>query len=215
MIIRAIVIVLAICTTCLAGQGMGPGPGLGPYGSGGGFIFDDFSSNTAANYVSIEGGISIDGGVAHNAVNWNAALLYHSTSTTSSDHYVEASVEYISGDESGIILRCNGTTGYLVEIGEQGIVLRRFSGSVFTFISIDATETLIANQLYKIRATVSGSTFHLYIDLNGDGDYLDSGEDLGTKNDATYTAGTYVGIYINRGSSGTDPIVDNLSGGSL
>jgi hypothetical protein len=194
---------------------------LGPVtvsAAGGGGIADDFSSDTSADYTAITGSISISGGVAHGGTNWANNYFTYNTSTGSDNHYVEGEL-YVGtavNNAAGLILRSNGTTGYLFELLENDrLYYKSFDGATQTNISYLAISTdIVSAEVYSVRVDVSGTTFHGYVDLNDDGDFVDANEDLGTFTDATYTAGQYVGLSLNRGG-GTDVTVDDFAGGAL
>lgn len=187
---------------------------------GGGGISDDFSSDTSANYTAITGTINIAGGNIGGGTNWAYNYFYHETATGSNDHYVQGDLAPSDTTAAGgalLVLRSDGTTGYHINVSSatERIYLRRFNGGTVTDSDWISTIDALANQAYKVRVSVSGSTFSFYIDHNSDGDFDDANESLGTKTDATYATGQYIGIGANRGADGVNYRADNLSGGAL
>jgi len=207
-------------TLTFAGQGMGPGPGFKTYSAASSGISDDFSADTSANYTAITGTINIAAGTIGGDSNWQYNYFYNKTATGSNDHFVQADLAPSEATSAGgalLLLRSDGTTGYIVNVtsGVERIYLRRFNGGTVTDIDWISTIDAIANQVYRVKVSVSGSTFSFYIDHNSDGDFDDANESLGTKTDATYSTGQYIGIGANRGADGVDYRGDNLSGDAL
>ncbi|MDY0282295.1 MAG: hypothetical protein RBR35_17240 [Salinivirgaceae bacterium] len=179
-------------------------------------ISDNFSSDTSANYTASYGGVTISDGIATGTTNWNSNILKHNTSVGSSDNWVEATVVDRSGSVSAPILRYNGTTGYIIHVAvPASVILYSINGENKTYVGAFTSSLSLTTEIsYKVKLSVSGTTFHGWIDLNSDGDYEDTNEDLGTISDSTYSTGTYVGIRFDRGS-GASPEIDNFSGGAL
>jgi len=182
-------------------------------------ISDDFSSDTSANYTAITGTINIASGTIGGGTNWQHNYFYHETSTGSDNHYVQGyvatSVNALAGGTVG--LRCNSATGYLLHLvsANDRVYLNRFNGATVSIGSYLTSASDLGTGSYNVKVTVSGSTFHIYVDHNGDGDFLDTNEDLGTITDSTYSTGEYIVVGASRGTDGVDYRVDNLSGGSL
>lgn len=183
-------------------------------------ISDDFSSNSGLWTALTNQGMYISGGVANGGMGTDTSyaehILYHETTTGTDDHYVELST---IDARSGVVLRCNGTTGYIVRLTSYGETsyakLYSFNGASVTDMDkyFSHLTELSGSTYYKIKITVSGSTFHLYVDVNGDGDYLDTSEDWGTVTDTTYSLGQYVGVYFIEYSG--NATADNFSAGAL
>lgn len=191
--------------------------GMAKVQGGGGGISDDFSADTSANYTAIKNGISISGGVLHGSTNWVENYAYHETSIGSDNHYVQGDIVVAAWENgSAVGLRCNGTTGYLVRLQtDNKFVLYKFNGTTLELVStINLLASVTDATAYTVKITVSGSTFHFYIDMTGDDDFLDTNEDVGTYSDSTYSTGQYIVVGSLRGS-GTDFVLDNLSAGAL
>lgn len=177
-------------------------------------IYDDFSSDTIANYTAIAGSMTISGEKLHGQA-YASSVLYHETTTGSNDHYVQGKLLKVSGDESGLVLRCNGTTGYYIFIDSLTVVkLNSFNGATPAYVGAWTVPTLTDGQEILIKVSVSGNVFSLFLDYNGDGDFDDTNEVETTLTSSTYTTGEYIGPYISRGAA--DAVtVDNLSGDAL
>lgn len=186
-------------------------------------ISDDFSSDTSANYTNITGTIVISGGTIGGASTWSSNYAYHETPTGSNDHYIKGKIQTAAADIDGSIigLRCNGTTGYYVNINNDAtrLMLYSFNGSTVTSGPDGATYKPITGSSgagsYTVKLTISGSTIHAYIDLDNNGVFTDANEDLGVWSGLSYTTGQYVVVGALRGSNNNDYRVDDLSGGLL
>lgn len=185
-------------------------------------ILDDFSNSaTIEDYTAITtSGMTISGGVANGGADtgtsYTSHIVYHETSTGGNNHYAEA---YTSAARAGVVVRCNGATGYIIRITSVGatsyIKLFTFNGETISdpnkFVYSDVELTIAT--LYKLKVTVSSGTFHIYLDVNDDGDYQDANEDWGTISDSTYSSGQYVGLYFSE--IGGNAIADDFAGGGL
>lgn len=214
---------MLFASPCLAGMGIGgfpyPGPGVvaAVVSSG---IFDDFSTNTAANYTAINGSISISGGTLGGGTNWTGNYAIHNTPTGSNDHYVQGKIQTGGpGAGSAIGLRSNGTTGYLVSLNGDAtrLYLYAFNGNALTGDpNGNYAKTILGASgtgSYTVKLSISGSVIHAYIDLNNNGLFTDANEDLGSWNDATYSAGQHIVVGALRGADNVDYRVDDFSGG--
>jgi len=182
-------------------------------------IADDFSTDTSANYTVLKGSLNISGGTAGGGTNWSDNYAYHKTSTGSQDHFVQGKLQIGTGSTDAgslLLFRCNGTTGYFVNVNSASnrILLASFSGTTVTGIGQKDIPGLTPGY-HVVKVTVSGSTIHAYIDLDDNGGFSGANEDLGTWTDSTYRAGNYVGIGSRRGTINTDWRIDNLSAGVL
>lgn len=187
-----------------------------------GGITDDFSTDTSANYTAIHGSISISGGSLGGGTAWTQNYAIHNTSTGSNDHYVQGKIQTGGVSAGGAIgLRSNGTTGYLVCLNVDATRLTLFgiNGATLT-INPDSTayKSITGSGgagSYTVKLSISGNIIHAYIDLNDNGTFVDSNEDLGTWTISSYTSGQYVVVGALRGSDNVDYRVDYLLGGAL
>lgn len=174
-------------------------------GGGGGSSYDiedTFTSNTSANYTNIKDGFTWDtgNGWVYGSNDWATNWSYHETSVTSNDHWIEGEIRSVGNYRAGLIVRCNGTTGYMVYLSSTNnrIYLHTFDGTTMTevtnFTAVGATMTDDRDTWMKV--TISGTSIDVDVDINGDGDYLDTGEGMTTWTNSTYSTGTYVGIYM-------------------
>ena len=150
---------------------------------------------------------------------WFDNYAYHKKPTGSADHFVQAKLQIGTGSTdagSFLLFRCNGTTGYFVNVDSVSnrIHLSSFSGATVKGIGQKDISGLTPGY-HTVKITIFGSTIHAYIDLNDDGNISDANEDLGTWTDITYSVGNYVGIGSGRGTINTDWRIDNLSAGAL
>lgn len=191
---------------------------------GGATISDDFSTDTGLDYTPIVNGISISGGTAGGSTNWADNSVYHSTSTGSNDHYMQADAGVSASSNAdnipAIVLRCNGngstSTGYRAGLVDTDrLYLHSFSGSANTFIVYwTVSSDITTSDTLTTKVQVSGSTFTAWIDLNSDGDFDDANESLGNQTDTTYSTGAYGGLAFGR-AGGVDHRIDNLEGDAL
>jgi hypothetical protein len=173
-----------------------------------------------ADYTAIAGGVGIVAGVATGETNWsNGDLVYNETSTGSNDHYVEAIVE-ADNYGAGLVVRCNGTTGYygVLNATNSRLAVYSFNGGMLGTLEVNMdapTTTISAGTTYGLKMQISGSTLSAWLDPGKDGTHE---EELGTFNISTgtnnYTTGVYVGMTFWRGN-GQDPTVDSLEGDAL
>lgn len=169
-----------------------------------GEIVDDFSVDTAADYTSVSGSISVSGGLAHGQ-NWSRSMAFHNVPLDSSDHWVEAEVQYSGvSDSAGLLARVDSAklTGYFVYFSGGRLNLNRFSGTSQSWVASDSG-TYGAGS-YLVRLITSGSTIQAYV----------NGVLKIQKTDSTYTAGQHVGLYFYRDSANTDVVADWFAAGT-
>jgi len=208
MVIKILIALLLFAAPCFAGTAQIRNVVGMAIQNSGGSIVDDFSSacttTGCTNYTAITSyGMVVSSGTAKGNTNFQTAIVYHETPTGSDDHYVQYSRDNAYG---GGVLRCNGTTGYLIKASNATTVyLYPFNGStVGAYVGGGAWTGLTLTSSSVIKLTVTGNTFELFID----------DVSQGTKSDATYSTGQYVGMHWTRGS-GDNPAIDNFSGGAL
>lgn len=172
-------------------------------------ITDNFNRTDGAigsNYTAINGSLTIASNKAIGSA-WAGKWMHHNTSTGSNDHYAQATVfpgVSSSSDGSGVIVRSNGTTGYMVQLyaGTPGaIILYPFNGSSVAAHVGANIDVNITDAPHVLKLSVSGSTFTVWLD----------GVSQGTWTDSTYSSGQYIGISSR--SAGTELSVDDFSGG--
>lgn len=179
-------------------------------GGGGGGISDTFDTDTSASYTKIFGGdISITGGYATLGGGWVNAAFYHETSTGSNDHYAEGVVERSSDGAGGLIVRCNGTTGYAIQVYHDGsqVNLIRFNGDSETWVGTFALG-LTLGALPRFRLEAEGTNFRLYLHNGTSFDQVGS-----AISDSTYTTGSYIGMFGSNANGGAK--IYSIAGGSL
>lgn len=170
-------------------------------GSGSSYtVEDDFSTNTSANYTGIKDGFTWDtgNGYIYGSNDWATNWSYHTTSMGSNDHTVEARLRSVGSYRAGVVLRCNGTTGYIVYLSSTNdrVYLLSFNGTTATEITnATATSAITDDAETWIKVVISGTSIGVYVDINDDGDYDDAGETVAGWTDATYSTGQYIGVY--------------------
>jgi hypothetical protein len=207
----SIVLLLSCVSMACAQGGTMPGPWRGSGGGAPAGISDDFSSDTSANYTSVNGhGIVVSGGVATGADPWYVSVVYHETSTGSNNHQEAALLSV----DAGLLIRSNGTTGYVIKRKDAtNIELYSINGATLTYVAVWPHASIATPIL--VRASISGSTITISADLNGNSDFGDAGEVLSPTGDGSlYSAGGYVGAYLSCGATCAST-VDNLSGAAL
>lgn len=163
-------------------------------------IRDDFTTDTSQNYATITGAITISNGAAHGK-QWAQTRVYHTSPFSSSDHFVEADVQYDGGtDSGGLLARVDPTmkTCYQAHFNSGKIVLVKFNGSSQTWIA-DSNGSYSAGT-YNIRLETLNSNIIVYV----------NGTKKISATDTTYKTGNNAGIYFNRGGRNSDTTVDNL-----
>ncbi|MFH2060863.1 MAG: Ig-like domain-containing protein [Pseudomonadota bacterium] len=168
-------------------------------------IVDFFSEDSSGNYINISGGISIAGGAAHGQI-WKSTRSYHKTQLSSSDHWVEADVEYtISDHSSGLIARVDSVnrTGYETYFAANRLYLQKFAGNSSTWVGFYLGN--YAPGTYKIKMEIVGNKIKVYV----------NNELKIEKIDSTYSTGDYAGIIIKRGNSESDPVIDDFKAGAF
>lgn len=174
---------------------------LAPAGAGT-TITDDFSSDSSADYTSISGGISISGGVGSPSSAWADNSVYHSTTTGTDEHYVEADVELTTSDGSGVIFAYDPVSdgGYIAYLSTAGLKIATITtGGSVTAVNTK-TPTISADTSHNVRVEITGTTAEFFVDSSS----------VGTE---TITVnGQYVGVYFKNGANGA-PSVDNFEAG--
>lgn len=216
--IKYLIAFMLFSSPCLAGMGIGgfpqPGPGVVVVVASAGPTFsDDFSSDTSANYITVGSdaarGIIVTSGSSYGAARWQWNIVIRGS--VSANHYAQASIKYMSGDSSGIVLGANSpgatSTGYIVRpSSDTRIRLMSFSGNNEPITRGEWTVDALASDTYhSIKAVKTGDTFAVY--LNGTHLTPDV-------TDTTYTGGTYAGLVFDRSNGATPiPTVDNFEAG--
>lgn len=216
---RSVIITLALIATVAAPlcASSGWARGLGVLGLGGGggvvtpgaVVSDDFSSNSAADYTAINGGISISSGTAGGQTSWAKNMVYHEGSLGSANQSVEADVTYNGySDSAGVLFRVDFSstpvTGYSILLESGYIKVYRFSGTTTTFIVQTASGGRTAGT-YNIRVTISGNAITVY----------ENDTQILVTTDSTYSTGSYCGLIFKRDGSNFDARADNLEGNPL
>ena len=180
---------------------------FGAVAAAGPTIDEDFSVD---NFVDIENSISVGGGVGTNGSGWALNSAYVNTSVGDNDNWAEITAEFDAAwSGGGVVIRCNGTTGYLMVLQQttaNQVGFYKFNGTTETALTYFTwtSKTLTAGNSYTLKAQVVGGTFSAWID----GDAADS-----TIADATYATGDMVGVAIRAGNSAGGAVwVDDLTG---
>jgi len=167
-------------------------------------VADTFSSDSSLNYTAITGAITVSDGAAHGK-QWNTSRVFHSTPLQTSEHYVEADVQYSGGtDSGGLLARVDATskTCYIAFFSGGKIALARFNGSTQAWMA-DYNGNYTSGT-YKMRLETVGNSIKVYV----------NGTITISKTDTTYSDGKHIGMYFNRGNN-IDIFVDNLTSGSI
>lgn len=187
---------------------------LSPSGGGGiTSITDDFSGNTVANYTAITGsGFAISGGYATAGAGvWDYAGYVHNSTLNSNNHYLDATVEIASSSTgvADLVVRSNGTTGYVTQIYWDGsqVNLEKFSGGTTTYVGTFVSPTY-ASGFHRFRLEVVGSVFTL---KHWNGTAWDQVGDSIT--DTSYTSGGKIGFWFR--NNGSNARVDTFSAATL
>lgn len=223
---RKIAVILTILFCCIQAQArmnLTVGGGGVPAAPAGPAISDDFSSDTSANYTTIDRGITITGGAAQSGgTEWQEGGVYHETDLSSANHYVQAVIEWTTNDDyCGLLINVTPgatpdttATGYVVRPLNTGFQLIEFSGGdVPGSWAADFTNagsvTWTTGDRHLVKASSNGSgTITIYVDWNNDLDFADANETAGTLSDATYS-GTFIGLFWQ--NDGTENFIDDLA----
>jgi len=163
---------------------------------------EDFSSDNSADWTGIKDGLTWDtgNGIVYGTNDWATNWSYYETAMGSNDHWIEANLRSVGSYRAGVVVRCNGTTGYIVYLSSTNsrIYLFTFDGTTATevtnFTASGATMTDDRDTWMKV--TITGTSIDVDVDISGDGDYNDTGEAMTTWTNSTYSTGQYVGLYV-------------------
>jgi len=163
-------------------------------------IFDNFSTNTSANYSFISGSMFIENGQAHGQ-SWRNSIGYHTSTLGKADQSVSATCSFSGSDYSGVAARVNPSnqTGYFVSIRLGDVTLHSFSGSSTRWIA-DASHPF--SSPVKVELIVTGE--NMVVKLNNTVQI--------STTDTTFSTGNFCGPIISRGYSNADITIDNLEG---
>lgn len=163
-------------------------------------LTDDFSIDPNLNYTTITGAMTVTNGTAHGK-QWAQTRVYRKSPLSSSDHYVEADVQYLGGyDSGGVLARVNPATNscYLAYFSAGKIVLAKFNGSSQRWLN--EFNGRFPAGIHKVRIEITGSEIKVYVN-NIIQVYT---------SDTTYLDGKNIGILLYRDMDNSDITVDNL-----
>ena len=168
-------------------------------------IRDDFSVDSARDYVDPSEALAVYGGAAH-ARMWQTVRALNKTSLGTPDHFVEADVYYTgAGLGGGVIVRgdIDQQTGYAVFFESGRLMVHSFSGSAEQWVSHYDGEYQAG--VYHLRLEIKGDLLTAYV----------NGQRVLSKTVTMYPSGNYIGVRIRPGDRPDDVYVDNLKGGWL
>ncbi len=192
-----------------------------PGGSGAWLVSDAFAADTSANYTSF-GGNTLDfgtAGVVKQSGTWtDEGGFYANTSMGSANQTVQGKVSFSTTQGyNGVLLRSNGTTGYVVgpmpaSADTDRLHILTTSAQDFTYadaIFFTGGKVWGTGVSHLIEVSINSSTISAKIDWNDDGDFLDTNEaDMSTVTNSAITTGNYAGIAFN--NNGTQVSLDDF-----
>lgn len=179
-------------------------------------IDDSYASDTSSSYTRFSGSatLSISGGLAK-TLNYNMSGYFaHNTSLGSKNMTVRGIVCDGSGNENrtGLVVRSNGSSSghaCFIEPGNNRIVCQTSGGGTEIYRSI-ASSSWSDGACHVMQVSVDSDDLYTFkIDLNDDGDFLDTNENPGTATNSSYS-GQYAGIAFYYTAISDDVYVDNF-----
>lgn len=168
-------------------------------------IYDDFSTDTTANYTVMTGkALNVTDG-ALRTLAWSTTVAYHNTSLESNDHSIEADIVYAAGYGGGLLVRCDpaAKTGYLVYLESGRIVLNKFVNGTVSYLAL--YDGKYADGTYKIKIEITGISISVAV----------NGSTVLNKTDTSFQNGTHVGVRLRSGADPYPVTVDNIIGNKL
>lgn len=212
---RRLIVVLLACMVALAAA---PISVKKHATSGGGGLSDNFDTDTSANWFAVYPGTGMvpSGGTLHGQNTATSNFAYYTTSLGSPDQTLTVTGQVVDATNYfDVGLRAASASQladtYIIVFAPNDYPnLQTMIGGTVTWRNafFDCGMVSATPWTHKIKVSVSGSTFHLWMDMNDNGFFggEGTGEDCGTATDTNITTGNFVAL----GAVGT-AVLDNFS----